>query len=1092
MPRSITCGLGRRGAYGMLLVSALVACNWSPRAARRTWRSGAPPEGPDAGRERNGAQIADAGPRLEAPESGADVQTGEPQAERQSDDGTSGGGIDGGDGMFVSDAEEGESASGAGGEPAADDAEREASSDAGAGGSGEQPPADPIPCEQVGSGCGRVWYVDAANVSNPETGATWTTAFTSPQAAMDVAQAGDSIWIAGGLYLPSTPGAPVLTMAAQVSVFGGFAAGTTSVDGRQSPSATVLSGDFEQNDDAGVNRQDNSQHVVIAAAGSVLDGLTLRGGYSRQSPVGGGGLLVPGVMDVVIRSVHFVDNETIGDGGGLHVQAGSTGVAEKCTFSSNRATRGGAVASSSSDFALMDDGFQNNVATVDGGAILGTAELADRWVIASSEFSGNQAERGGAIVVSGDQVRLRDLVFTDNQAASGGAVFFDEVKEAELISCNFVDNHTQAESGRGGAVYADQAALTLQDVEFVGNSAADAGGALCAQGGSVKIESGAFSNNTAVDGGALRAMQATVSLGNAVMLADNVAENGGAVAVHEGTLQLGGETFLEDNEASFGGALFTYDSVVSLEDCTATGNSGTTSGGALYAWGADSLSIDRCSFEQNAAYVAPAVMAFDSRVFITESTFRDNEAIGTCGAVNFDGTTGTISDVLFERNQARGGGAFCNIATIGTASNTSLEGVRFIANSALDSNGGAVWNHDSTLEVLDSTFEGNVAAGHGGGIFNLGAVLTTRDDTFAFNESEMGGAIALQQSEAGDSSLDASGALFWGNVAATSGGALSSEAASMVLRAVTLWGNRAANGGGLATLESSNTMVGALSAVENDATAQGGAVFASESDLVVVNATLARNSAARGGAVFLTSDSTLQANSVSSFEHSASEGASAFVESGGILTLSNSALWQSNGDAALTVAPPGTSTVGFSCSPETFGSATNALLSGSPFEFVGSAPRPFLSRSGQGLPCLDIGSETVAENAQTGFAAVVQEEWWTLTTASSGVLDVDGEGATDLDAGRHYAPDAVSIDAFVVDENLAYWESRYASRCQLWRVSQPQASLEVLEVAAATPMGSVVIANVEHVQPPATSLLLTCWGSRGEPAIATAAVTSAN
>src|SRR5262245_63706720 len=52
---------------------------------------------------------------------------------------------------------------------------------------------------------GAVIYVDV-NQHGPQDGTSWQSAFTNPQSALAVAQSGDQIWVAQGVYLPTQDG----------------------------------------------------------------------------------------------------------------------------------------------------------------------------------------------------------------------------------------------------------------------------------------------------------------------------------------------------------------------------------------------------------------------------------------------------------------------------------------------------------------------------------------------------------------------------------------------------------------------------------------------------------------------------------------------------------------------------------------------------------------------------------------------------------------------------------------------------------------------------------------------------------------------
>ncbi|MCP4167229.1 MAG: hypothetical protein GY759_15270, partial [Chloroflexi bacterium] len=103
-----------------------------------------------------------------------------------------------------------------------------------------------------------IHYVDAGKTDGAKDGSSWTDAFTSLQSALDIAQAGDQIWVAQGVYTPSQrsseedPRSATFKLVDGVALYGGFA-GTPGQEGDLSlrdwqAYATILSGDIDGND----------------------------------------------------------------------------------------------------------------------------------------------------------------------------------------------------------------------------------------------------------------------------------------------------------------------------------------------------------------------------------------------------------------------------------------------------------------------------------------------------------------------------------------------------------------------------------------------------------------------------------------------------------------------------------------------------------------------------------------------------------------------------------------------------------------------------------------------------------------------------
>ena len=176
-----------------------------------------------------------------------------------------------------------------------------------------------------GSAGADVWHV-RGDAGGGGDGASWASAFNDLQDALDVAVAGDEVWVTGGTYRPDR-GSGDRTMSFQlregVGVYGGFAGTEDSRRQRaQEPAfASILTGDLAGNDvvnsDGGcgsirLNFGENAFHVVTAqnvGATSVLDGFAVNGGNATGSFPNdrGAGLLCTDASPTVVQ-VGFLIN----------------------------------------------------------------------------------------------------------------------------------------------------------------------------------------------------------------------------------------------------------------------------------------------------------------------------------------------------------------------------------------------------------------------------------------------------------------------------------------------------------------------------------------------------------------------------------------------------------------------------------------------------------------------------------------------------------------------------------------------------------------------------------------------------------------
>ena len=153
---------------------------------------------------------------------------------------------------------------------------------------------------------GEVIYVDGY-ADGVNDGSSWSDAFTDLQDALVVAQEGDEIRLAQGIYTPTQDPLDrdaTFDLKDSVSITGGYA-GLVGMypDFRHTKFfTTIFSGDIDHNDDSidPNNKEGNSRHVVSCSEpdnAAVLEGVTITGGYAWPSSsghqggaTGGGGL----------------------------------------------------------------------------------------------------------------------------------------------------------------------------------------------------------------------------------------------------------------------------------------------------------------------------------------------------------------------------------------------------------------------------------------------------------------------------------------------------------------------------------------------------------------------------------------------------------------------------------------------------------------------------------------------------------------------------------------------------------------------------------------------------------------------------------
>jgi hypothetical protein len=381
--------------------------------------------------------------------------------------------------------------------------------------------------------CETVWFVD--DDANPGgDGRSWANAFHDLQNALSVAEPGDAIRVASGIYTPDAGTGDrnaTFQLIGRVELRGGYAGlGHPEPDLRDATRfVTQLSGDLAR-DEPGIisdccvphetpgcsdsscqdyvcryspeccttewsltcvfsmpcfglcgSRSDNSLHVVTASGAkepAVLDGFTLRGGNANgetdQNAVGGGILNIGG--NLILRNCTITQNHAY-YGGGLWNQ-GCDALVENCLFEHNTCgVYGGAVENDASNVSFSRCLFRANYSGNLAGAVSNQDSSAR---FDHCFFSANQARMGGALRNRRSNVNITSSTFNNNAAiyhfSGGGAVLSDYGGDVTIVDSLFAGNSADDDGGAVYNNYATEAAYI--GCTFVANSAGRNGGAL--------------------------------------------------------------------------------------------------------------------------------------------------------------------------------------------------------------------------------------------------------------------------------------------------------------------------------------------------------------------------------------------------------------------------------------------------------------------------------------------------------------------------------------------------------------------------------------------------------------------------------------
>ena len=692
-----------------------------------------------------------------------------------------------------------------------------------------------------------VIYVDG-DATGASDGTSWTDAYTDVQTAIANATAGDSLWIAEGVYTPASASDSIAFTGSKdgIAIFGGFD-GTESTRTARAPNEhpTILSGDVAGDDVTGadgvtISPADivgpNSNHVLFLdgtvngaiTENTVIDGVTVTGGKADASGPAygryGGGLMCDGSngneCNPTLRNVIFVGNLADSRGGAIY-NNGYSGASSP---------------------TIKNAVFLNNTANTDGGALFNDGENVgvSSPIIVNAVFTGNTASsNGGAMFNDGlvnglSEPQITNTILWGNSSTSDGDELYN-ANTAATLAYSIIQGGVNG-SGIGGASNIDNGGNISLDPRF-SRPAMPAGpdGTMGTADDGLAVRPG----SPALDAGANGIVTVSNDLTGSTRIEDN--NNDGTATVdlgpYEGSVEP--QIFRVDASSSAGspdglswGSAFS-DLQSALSIAIGTDEIWVTNG--VYVPGSDQSASFNFFPEQDGLELYGGFAGGE-----TNRSARDPSANVTVLSGDIDGddqrtgagvtpdtasisgpnaehvlvmsgtsgriTQNTVVDgVTITGGQAdggvpnnRGGGLWCNGFGLDECSPT-LTNVRFIGNAAEE--GGALYNEGGVASptITSAVFAGN-GADLGGGIYNRGGTETNPFLTnvlFVRNEARKGGAM-INVAAGGTANPSVLNATFVGNTG-VEGGAIfdSTSSGGTVAPRIDnsiLWGNRASAG----------------------------------------------------------------------------------------------------------------------------------------------------------------------------------------------------------------------------------------------------------------------------------------------------------
>ena len=225
--------------------------------------------------------------------------------------------------------------------------------------------------------------------------------------------------------------------------------------------------------------------------------------FTSNNATLGGAVYVEAAEFITISDSNFTLN-TANNGGAVYW-------GENCcfttishsNFNNNSANEnGGAVFWKGQNGVILNSNFTLNEATK-GGAVYWACSCLENGEISGSRFISNNATFGGAIFLEHEtesiDIKITESYFENNTAVDGGAIYWNNGDNVNIIGSNFTKNTADS---RGGAVFVNGAYGEITDSQFTLNEAI-LGGAVYLNNEELIVSGSEFTTNNAVQGGAV-------------------------------------------------------------------------------------------------------------------------------------------------------------------------------------------------------------------------------------------------------------------------------------------------------------------------------------------------------------------------------------------------------------------------------------------------------------------------------------------------------------------------------------------------------------------------------------------------------------
>ncbi len=515
------------------------------------------------------------------------------------------------------------------------------------------------------------------------------------QEALDLAQPGDTILVAAGVYNENV-------MISQTVILQGGWNETFSLRDLDQFTSTIVPAD-ETFSVVSVHGSAGDTGLVAPT----VDGFEITGGRADLGSNHGGGLRVINSDAVVINNT-IRGNRAFLLGGGIWVQNGAPSlegnrIEDNLSDGLGQEAFGGGVQLENAQATLTSNLIVGNSASGTPVSYGGGIDISGGSIsLNGNEVISNMANpgRGGGLSVRSSIVAALENLFRGNySSARGGGIF--NTGELTVTNSSIVDN---ASNLGGGIANLGEGILFLHASQIIENVADSWGGGIYSPG-SAEIQFSTIKDNSGELGGGIyrggSEVTGTLQIEDSMLVGNTVAEDGGALYATDFLLlrsQVTSNTAIHD-----GGCIFALGAsgTVTINSSVLSGNSAGQQGGCIYSDSKGAI-IAYSTIADNAAALQGGGIYSTAEMTITHSTINSNESAISGGGiyVNFDPLH--LENATISGNKALNGGGIANYGEV------DLTNVTVVENQAgfgsIDQGvGGGLYNDPGMIATLINT-----------------------------------------------------------------------------------------------------------------------------------------------------------------------------------------------------------------------------------------------------------------------------------------------------------------------------------------------------------------------------------------------------